>query len=141
MTRLTSISVACPECKNEQKVTVWDSINITLDPTLREKLFQGEINRFKCLACGREAILDIPLLYHDMNRHFCVQYYPPQSLEDPEFIQMFESKYPPTFKRGPNNKELRYIAEPHRTEKSYIESTKIVDNKEAGTGCLYLVFL
>jgi len=73
-------------------MVVWQSINVTLDQGLRTKLFEGEINVFKCDVCGEKASVGVPLLYHDMVREFCVQYYPPESLKDSSFYDGFDSE-------------------------------------------------
>ena len=76
MSKIREGELECPSCGHSQKVTLWDSINVTLDPGLREDLFNGKINVFICDACEEEAFIPIPLMYHDMERTLCVQYYP-----------------------------------------------------------------
>ncbi len=49
-----SENVICPNCGRDHEVTFWSTINVSLDPTLRSSLFNGEINQFKCPACGHE---------------------------------------------------------------------------------------
>ena len=68
---------------------MWDSINVSLDPELKEKLFRAEINLFECESCGEKNHIDAPLLYHDMELQFCVQYCPSEELGDPEFLAQF----------------------------------------------------
>ena len=81
---VTRHNIECPECGKLQEVTVWDSINVDVDASLRDRLIAGEINQFECSSCGHDAFLDAPLLYHDMTRRFCVQYLSPKSLDDPQ---------------------------------------------------------
>ena len=52
-----------------------------------------------------------PLLYHDMRRHFCVQFYPPQAIESDGFLGEFERSYPVTVKGM--FEETGYLARPH----------------------------
>jgi hypothetical protein len=84
---------------------------VDLDPDLRKKLFDGEINLFECEKCEYKAYIPISLMYHDMGRQFAVQYYPIESLDDPKFIEMFEVENPPRIKGLP--KEMGYLAQPH----------------------------
>lgn len=81
--------LACPKCGQEQETVVWNSVNVSLDPELRQKLFDAQINRFTCESCKNTAFIDEPLLYHDMNKQYCVQYYPLQELEDESFLKQF----------------------------------------------------
>ena len=91
MSKLTPHDLQCPHCGNEQETRVWDSLNVTLDPELKEKLYRGEVNQFECEKCGQKTFIDAPLLYHDMTQKFCVQYYPPNALKDTDFLKNFNS--------------------------------------------------
>ena len=111
MSRQTTESIQCPKCGADQEVTVWSSINVGLDPDLRTRLFNGEINMFECSKCHHKAFLNASLMYHDMPREFAVQYYPPQSLDDADFIALFEPSNPPKMKYLP--KKIGYVGQPH----------------------------
>ena len=88
---------------------------MSLDPELRERLFDGEINLFQCDECGFEAYLPKSLLYHEMKRKFFVHYHPPAFLKSKEFYGQYDirGKIPvdtvPEFVR----KMGRYMREPH----------------------------
>ena len=82
--------VDCPSCDHTQTVPVWDSVNVTIAPELKQRLFDGEINFFKCESCQYEAFISYPLLYHDMEQQFCVQFYPEEALDDEEFYDEFD---------------------------------------------------
>lgn len=90
MSKMKQIDVECPECGENQSVEYWDSINVDLDSSLRSQLFAGHINFFRCESCKYEALINGPLLYHDMTRKFCIQYLPEHWLED---VYNFESYY------------------------------------------------
>jgi len=62
----------CPQCGAEQDVLVYSSINVTIDPSLRDRLLAAELNLLTCHACGNNALIDTSLLYHDMEKQFCV---------------------------------------------------------------------
>ena len=112
MTMETTEQIECPECGNRQDVTVWRSINVSLDPSLRDKLFDRRINAFRCEKCEFAAYLGVPLMYHDMHRQFVVQFYPPDAIEDDQFVRMFEPSQPVTVK-GPLAVDAGYLARPH----------------------------
>ena len=75
MTKIREEKIECTSCGQSRKVILCDSINVTINPNLRDEFFNGKINVFKCDACEEEAYIPIPLMYHDMERKFCVQYY------------------------------------------------------------------
>ena len=89
MSRMSPTEVNCPVCGLAQTVTVWDSLNADLSPEAREELFEGKINFFECSSCDAEGFLAVPLMYHDMNRRFVVQYFPFHALEEDEFLERF----------------------------------------------------
>ena len=103
--------VICPKCGTEQDTKVWSAINVRNDPSLRDLLFKGEINQVICKKCQEKSFLYEPLMYHDPELKFAVQYYPPQYLDDPEFIGMFEPGNPPSMPR------LDYMLEPENLPK------------------------
>jgi hypothetical protein len=86
-----------------------------LDPDLREKLFNGEINVFVCQECGDKAFINTSLLYHDMERQYCVQYYPVQAIEDAEFLKTFTRDAKLNFGQVSEYmaRSKGYIKEPH----------------------------
>ena len=75
MSLMTFETISCPACKRKQEVEVWASLNVTVDPSLRARLFAGEINIFSCV-CGYEAEFVATLLYHDMARKIAIHLYP-----------------------------------------------------------------
>lgn len=87
MSKVHMQNIPCPDCGREQETAVWSSVNVTMDRELRSKLFSGEINSYKCESCGHEARLGVPLMYHDMDREYCVQYYPPGMIQDTSFLE------------------------------------------------------
>jgi ribosomal protein S27E len=87
MTQSKLVEVTCPKCQNEQEVQVYDALNVTLNPAEKATLFEGQINVFECEVCGHKALLAVPFLYHDLERAFCVYYFPAEFVEDDEFIR------------------------------------------------------
>jgi hypothetical protein len=59
-------TLPCPGCGSEQPFTVWDSVNVTIDPELKSRLLNGELTTFECPQCGRQAPVSHDCLYHDM---------------------------------------------------------------------------
>lgn len=66
--------LTCPHCKQSTEVTFWSSVNVTLEPQLKEKLLAGELFAQKCPNCGEVARLDYPMLYHDMEKKLLIFY-------------------------------------------------------------------
>ena len=103
------LDLGCPKCAAKQSVMVYDTINVSLEPRLRDKLFNGEINFFQCEKCGERAFIPIPLLYHDMDKAFMVQFYPFGAVQDKEFLSGFTK----------NGEMAAMDAMPHKIRESF----------------------
>ena len=79
----------CPRCGRTQTVTLWESIDADPDPEARAALFEARVNRFDCPGCDFDALVPVPLLYHDRRRQFVVQYFPFGLLDEAEFVGRF----------------------------------------------------
>lgn len=65
------VSLDCPNCRETQDVQVWASVNVTVDPQLKEPLFDRTLNSISCV-CGHTTEVAHDLLYHDMDLRFQV---------------------------------------------------------------------
>jgi len=66
MSRPEQEVVACPHCGVRNTVTLWASVNPTVDPQLKEELLRGDLTTYVCTGCARRNALMYELLYHDM---------------------------------------------------------------------------
>lgn len=92
--------VSCPKCNQEVEVTFYKSVNVSQDPQLREMLFEDTLNVGICSSCNNRFQLEDNFLYHDMDRQFTVQYFPPQMMEMDGFFDQFEKEFPAKQKTG-----------------------------------------
>lgn len=81
--------IPCPRCGRSQTVTLWDAIDADPDPEARTALLEAQVNRFDCGGCDFDALVPVPLLYHDRRRQFVVQYFPFGLIDDDEFADRF----------------------------------------------------
>jgi hypothetical protein len=111
MTMPRRVDLPCPQCGHVENVMTYLTINTAVSPGLREDLLNDEVNIFRCSKCGLENLVTEPLLYHDPALRFCVQFYPPRSV-DGDLINRFERRWPPTLKL-PSMAPAEYLAQPH----------------------------
>lgn len=78
MSKANVYNLNCPRCGTENQVTVWDSVNVTLDPDLKEQVMKGELFEHRCPACAFTGGIAHPCLYHDMDRNLLIYLIPPQ---------------------------------------------------------------
>ena len=55
MSQLCKDSITCPKCHKEGEFEYWSSINVDLDPELKEKIFNEEIFVWTCPECGAKV--------------------------------------------------------------------------------------
>jgi hypothetical protein len=72
MSEMKNLIVDCPKCTAKIPVTIWTSINVTLNPELKSKVLEKRINIFSCSPCEYAAPIGVDLLYHDMSQKFMV---------------------------------------------------------------------
>ena len=76
MSKRNSVKITCPKCKKESDFQIWESINIQLDPEMKEQVLNGEAFLFKCPDCGEEAYVNYSVLYHDMEKRIMIYLLP-----------------------------------------------------------------
>jgi hypothetical protein len=57
--------VKCPSCSQPGVFRIWDSVNVTADPELKDRFLSADLNTFRCEGCGQETQIWYPMLYHD----------------------------------------------------------------------------
>lgn len=74
MSQRREISLTCPQCGKEHPFIIWNSINTTLDPEMKEAVKDRSAFRFVCPNCGAETYVDYDLLYHQMEDRIMIHY-------------------------------------------------------------------
>lgn len=72
MSMSKQIEIQCPSCQKAAPFTLWQSINVTVDPWAREQMLAGTFFQFTCPHCGQVAPVHHDCLYHDMDRQLMV---------------------------------------------------------------------
>ena len=47
----------CPYCLSKGDFEFWDSVNVDLNPELRERLFNEELFVYHCDKCGHDSMV------------------------------------------------------------------------------------
>jgi hypothetical protein len=78
MTKKQSHEVQCPHCGAKADFEYYATINVTLNPELKEKLLNRELGTFRCGKCRKETFVAHNILYHDMRGGFFIWLIYPQ---------------------------------------------------------------
>lgn len=62
--------IKCPKCGAEGEFAIWDSINVDLNPELKEKILNEELFLWICPKCGAKVFVPSGTIYHDMKRKY-----------------------------------------------------------------------
>ncbi len=64
--------ITCPNCKTEQKIKVWESIDVSVSPKEKKKILDGDFFKFSCKKCDFEAPLAYNCLYSDIENKLLI---------------------------------------------------------------------
>ena len=73
MSKLRTIKLTCPNCGEEFKFDLYDSVNVSINPELKDKVIDGSIFASICPKCSHVEALLYPLLYHNMESNYMIQ--------------------------------------------------------------------
>src|SRR5487761_1925890 len=83
MPRSSTMTFTC-ECGATFTSTIYQTVNVTLEPHLLYRLLAGSLNVATCPNCGREIESDLPFIYHDMRRGLFAYAHPNADASDEE---------------------------------------------------------
>jgi len=76
MSRSATYTIRCPSCGLQQEVELYESVNATSDPHLKDALMHNGLNRVDCPDCGATFRVDMPLLYSDPGHNVLIHWMP-----------------------------------------------------------------
>lgn len=68
----TESIATCSRCGKRTGLTIYKSINISEDPSLKEKVMDGSLFLWKCPSCGQTNLAKYDTLYHDPGKRLMV---------------------------------------------------------------------
>ncbi len=84
------LELTCNLCRARQTVTVWETVNVMLDPEMKDVVLEQRVNMFACEGCGEPLFVDINFLYNDMEKRFCVRYVSKSEMGNPDSYSQFK---------------------------------------------------
>lgn len=93
MSSFRNIKITCPACNTEGPYSVWDSVNVDLDPELKSKVMDGSLFTWVCPNCKKSFKAPYSFLYHDMRHHLMVYFESEKSHIIPfaEYLRVMEN--------------------------------------------------
>ena len=69
----------CSKCGKPSEITIWENINVDLNPELKEKVVDGSLFLTSCPYCSFKQRVENPVLYHDQTRKYVIWWFPRDS--------------------------------------------------------------
>lgn len=91
MSKIIEEKVVCPKCGKEQTIKRYESVNVTLEPELKDVIKSGYFFAFTCEECGVKIPMIYPCLYHDMENKKMIWLVPDCPREQVEEINKVNS--------------------------------------------------
>ena len=70
------LKIKCPECGETGDLPVYQSVNVTREPDLKNAVLDAGLFTWTCPLCGRTIRVSYPFLYHDMHRRLMLRFEP-----------------------------------------------------------------
>lgn len=76
MSRSKQYNITCPSCGLQQQVDLYEAVNVSTDPQLKDALMHNWLNRVECPDCNTTFRVDMPLLYSDPQHNILIHWMP-----------------------------------------------------------------
>lgn len=76
MSELRTVTQHCPHCSKKSDLEIYSSINVSLDPTLKNRILDASLFSWECPHCHEVFNLLYGFLYHDMENDYMIFFEP-----------------------------------------------------------------
>ncbi|MEF2559936.1 MAG: CpXC domain-containing protein [Eggerthellaceae bacterium] len=90
MTKIEPVDVTCPNCGASGVYDRYASANVTLNPSLKDRVMDGSLFVYECPNCGNKLRVVTSCLYHDMRKRLLIQL-SPEVEDDAELRDMLDT--------------------------------------------------
>ncbi|WP_299024534.1 CpXC domain-containing protein [uncultured Thermanaerothrix sp.] len=75
---MPKVQTSCPRCKSPVIADLEQLLDVSVDPSVKQRLLSGQVNVIHCPTCGFEGMVSAPLVYHDPEKELLLTYFPPE---------------------------------------------------------------
>lgn len=111
-------NITCPNCQKESDFLIWDSINTSLDPDMKDKVRTGEAFQWNCPFCDAKANVEYATLYHQMEDLVMI-YYVPGDGDKTDIIELMQGRH--------KNEDGKYVEMDIKIDEGYMK--RVVETK------------
>ncbi len=113
MVRPTATTINCPQCGQPFNAFIEQILDVSVDPTVKERLLAGRINLITCPHCGYRGAVRVPLFYHDPAKQLALVYVPMElNLQQAERERLIGSMTNAVMRTMPEDAPKGYLLQP-----------------------------
>jgi hypothetical protein len=106
-------TLTCPNCGHQFTTPVHTIIDVSQDPTAKQRFLGGQLNVAVCPRCGAGGALNTPFVYHDPDKELLFAYTPPASaMSNAEQQRIIGSLVNTIMTSLPSDKRKGYLFQP-----------------------------
>ncbi len=75
---MPKVQTSCPRCKSPVIADLEQLLDVSVDPSVKQRLLSGQVNVIHCPTCGFNGMVSAPLVYHDPEKELLLTYFPPE---------------------------------------------------------------
>jgi len=75
---MPKVQTSCPRCKSPVIADLEQLLDVSVDPSVKQRLLSGQVNVIHCPTCGFNGMVSTPLVYHDPEKELLLTYFPPE---------------------------------------------------------------
>ena len=72
MSSATPRKFTCPNCNLEQEFSVFENVNVTLEPAFKKQVLERTLGNFQCQGCRKALSVRHPILYNDVKEKIII---------------------------------------------------------------------
>lgn len=121
---MPNTTINCPNCRQPIVANVEQLFDMSIDPTVKQKLLAGAFNLAQCPHCGFTGNLTTPIVYHDPEKELLLTYVPTEvNLPRDEQERLIGTSINRVVNRLPQEQRKGYLLQPQSflTMQSMIE--------------------
>ena len=88
MTEVNQVPIHCETCQKSFDYTIYQNVNVTETPELKEKLINQTVFQCTCPHCGQKYFIPYILNYQDMDKKILIHFFPKEEEMQKELQQV-----------------------------------------------------
>lgn len=129
MSNFNMETITCPKCKTEQKIKIWESVNIAQSPKQKENILNGDFFTFKCKKCDCSMPIGYSFLYDEIEKKIMIWLLPDATEETIDSIKEYSKSIIDENQLKAKNCILRIVTTPNELREKIMINDAGLDDR------------